>query len=163
MAAAGSLTVKVPRLRDVHRRITVFVSALAHIKVYSDDAPVVSLTKPLYSRQLLLPSQSSISMAADETDLVCIDVAVGMKVPDALPQPYAMLEVRVGVTGLGRRSCFEDDRKQLMALATHAVMNDMAEMAALLRGKPPFSAEELGKARAAAAAAATAAKVASSG
>jgi len=141
------LRIDAPGLVD--RQAQAWVSATATMKVRADPADPTAraeLSLSLYYRLFTLGAQKGVPMP-DAEDRVLITVEVEMKVPDAIPQPYAMLAVRVGVTGVGRASAFEEDRKRLMTRAVAGVQSDLAEIATLLRGRVPFTEADIAEAR----------------
>lgn len=129
-------------------RIRAYLSASAELKVRPDEAASrhdrVVLRRPLMSVVRFLSAQPG----GDPMSQVQVSVDVEMKVPDALPQPFAMLTVRVGVVGMVAADSFETQRRQLMGVAAAAVMSDLDELARIVKGRPPFSAEEVAAARA---------------
>lgn len=76
-----------------------------------------------------------------------ISQGMTMKLPDVLPQDYAMCEVHFGVTRMGLRGREVQDARDLLGIIGSEVQSQLDDVAKLCGGVPPFTQEQEDEAR----------------
>lgn len=118
-------------------------------KMMAKKAPTKKITKK--------PADDDFQLADEDTtevldhphaDFAYVSQKVGFKLPDVLPQDYAMCEVTLEVGYITRRDNIAEESRQLLNTVGPTVMGQLDELARLCGGIPMFTPEEEAEAQA---------------